>query len=60
MKTYKVRFKEFYIRCSEAYVDAESKTEAKRLVRSGDFIDDCDSDYEPDGRPITVQEAELI
>ena len=60
LRTYKVQFKEFYICYREAYVDAESKTEAGRLVRTGDFVDDCDCYYEPDGRPNTVQRIEEV
>ena len=60
MKLYKVDYKEFYIRVGCAWVDANSKAEAKQMVRDGDTVDNDGGEYETDWtRPITVQKAEF-
>ena len=64
LKTYKVQYKERYVRYGFAWVDADSKAEAKRIVREESHLD-YDMEYdrgeiEPDWRrPITCQKAEI-
>jgi hypothetical protein len=60
MRIYKVNYKEWYIREGCTWVNANSKTEAKQMVRDGEFSDTDGGNYEPDyTKPVTVQKAEL-
>ena len=63
LKTYKVEYKEFYVRYGNAWVDADSKAEAKRIVReeSDSEYENDRGEFEPDWtRPITCQKAEEV